>query len=160
MSAPFSPREIFAALERHGVDYVTIGGFALIAHGVVRATIDVDVIPAPDRSNRERLADALNDLGAKPDGEPATRIDADLLGRNANMRFQTDRGQVDVLAAEQYAERFGALRERAVRAGADGVTVTVVARDDLVALKAGSGRDRDLRDIGDLLSLDPADELP
>ncbi len=154
MNAPFRPREIFQALERHGVDYVTVGGFAVVAHGAVRATADVDIIPGRERSNLVRLAEALADLGAIADGEPATAVDGELLSRDANMRFQTSRGQVDVLARADFAERYPGLRKRAIRAVAADVTVTVVSRDDLLALKAATGRDRDLLDIGDLLELE------
>lgn len=158
MTAPFRPREIFAALEEHEVEYVAIGGFALIAHGVLKTTADVDLIPEPSRANLERLAAALSALEAAPDGEPGTEIGPALLARDANMRFQTSAGQVDVLHARQYAERYAGLRARAIFARAEGVEVTVVGRDDLIALKAGSGRDRDLVDIGDLLAME--DEPP
>jgi hypothetical protein len=32
----------------HAVDYVIVGGLALQAHGHVRTTVDVDVLPRPD----------------------------------------------------------------------------------------------------------------
>jgi len=91
-SASFDPREIFAALIGHQVAFVTVGAFALVAHGVVRATGDVDVVPESAAGNRERLAQALAALEAVPDGEPGTPVDAALLARDANMRFQTRHG--------------------------------------------------------------------
>jgi hypothetical protein len=36
----------------------------------------------------------------------------------------------------------------------EGTSVRVASRNDLIRLKAGSGRDRDLLDIGDLLALE------
>ena len=45
-------------------------------------------------------------------------------------------------------------------ADAAGLAIPVVGREDLIALKAAAGRDKDVRDIGDLLALDvrsPAD---
>ena len=60
----FSPQKIFAALDRHGVDYVTIGGIAANAHGSRRLTLGVDIVPAPEEPNYERLAAALEELGA------------------------------------------------------------------------------------------------
>ena len=150
----FDPDRIFAALRDARVNYVTVGGFALIAHGVVRATEDVDIVPAPDADNLARLADALAALGAAPHGEPATAVTAGLLGRAANMRFDTGAGQVDVLAATQYRALFAELQARALTVDVDGVPVVVVSRNDLIRLKAGTGRDRDLVDIGDLLALE------
>jgi hypothetical protein len=150
----FAPEAIFSALAKAQVDYVTVGGFAVMAHGVVRATVDVDIVPAPDRDNQERLAAALAELAAHPHGEPDTRVDAALLGREANMRFVSAAGQVDVLSAPQYRRLFDDLRARAIVVDVDGITLTVASRNDLIRLKAGTGRDRDLLDIGDLLALD------
>lgn len=83
----FAPEEIFAALAAAGVDYVTVGGFAVIAHGVVRATVDVDIVPSPEPSNALRMSEALVRLDAHPAGEPELAVTADLLARDANTRF-------------------------------------------------------------------------
>ena len=159
MTPPFRPGEIFAALERQGVDYVTVGGFALIAHGVVRATLDVDVIPARDGPNLERLLQTLDDLAAVPAGEPDTAVELALLERDANMRFATRFGQLDLLLAHHWDDRYGALRAAAVRAKAAGIEITIAGREDLIRLKSATGRDRDLLDIGDLLAIHP-DSMP
>ncbi len=42
-----------------GIDYVVVGGLAVIAHGVQRFTNDLDICPAPDPANLERLASML-----------------------------------------------------------------------------------------------------
>lgn len=54
------PTKVFETLNRHGVDYVVIGGFAVIAHGHVRATKDVNLIASDARENLERFAAALD----------------------------------------------------------------------------------------------------
>lgn len=122
----FSPQEIFAALDRHGVDYVTIGGVAANAHGSRRLTLDVDIVPAPEESNYERLAAALDELGA-----PAT---ADL----------------NVLNGAPGAAPYEDLRKRAVEVQVRGTPVRIASLDDLIAMKRASGRDKDLRDIAEL----------
>jgi hypothetical protein len=43
----FAPDELIAALSDGGVEYVLIGGLAVGAHGLPRATKDVDIVPAP-----------------------------------------------------------------------------------------------------------------
>ena len=148
------PADVFAALRDARVDYVTVGGIAVVAHGVVRATIDVDIVPSPNAENRERLAAALGALGAQPAGAPGITITRELLARDANMRFDTDAGQVDVLSAKQYRRLYPDLRARALEVEVDGVPIVVASRNDLIRLKAATGRDRDLLDIGDLLALD------
>jgi hypothetical protein len=150
----FDPARIFAALHAERVGYVAVGGIAVIAHGVVRATVDVDVVPSPDQEDLARLAVAIRSLEGVPHGEPATPVTAELLGRDANMRFDTAVGQLDVLSAEPYRRLYPDLRARAAVVDLDGVEIVVASRNDLIRLKAGTGRDRDLLDIGDLLALD------
>jgi hypothetical protein len=120
----------------------------------VRATEDVDIIPGPSADNLARLVVAFQGLRAVPDGEPKTTVTVELLDHDANMRFQSDAGQIDVLAAGQYRALFDELRGRAVTVEVDGVPIVVVSRNDLIRLKAGTGRDRDVLDIGDLLALE------
>jgi predicted nucleotidyltransferase len=89
-----------------------------------------------------------------PHGEPETAVTPELLARDANMRFDTDAGQLDVLTSELYRRLYPELRTRAVVVDLDGVEIVVVSRNDLIRLKAGTGRDRDVLDIGDLLALE------
>ena len=150
----FDPERVFTALADHGVGYVAVGGLAVAAHGVVRATEDVDVIPDPDPANLERLAAAINELDGAPYGEPGTAVDAALLSRDANMRFVTAAAQLDVLLADPYRRRYPELFARSELFKLGRAEIRVPSRADLILLKAGSGRDRDLLDIGDLLALD------
>ena len=121
---------------------------------MVRATLDVDLLPDPARMNLDRLADAIAALGGAPYGEPETEVTGELLGREANMRFDTSAGQIDVLSSDAYRRLYPELRSRSLLVSLDDVELRVVSRNDLIRLKAGTGRDRDLVDIGDLLALD------
>jgi predicted nucleotidyltransferase len=44
-------RGILVELSREGVEFLVIGGVAVGFHGYVRATKDVDIVPAPDPAN-------------------------------------------------------------------------------------------------------------
>jgi hypothetical protein len=59
------PAIVFAALARHGVEFVLVGGLASQAHGATRLTEDLDLCPAWTSENLERVAGALKDLGAR-----------------------------------------------------------------------------------------------
>jgi hypothetical protein len=61
----FDPESLLAVLERHGVAYVLVGGYAARLHGSLRPTSDVDVTPATTEENLARLAAALTELGAR-----------------------------------------------------------------------------------------------
>ncbi|MFC7571771.1 nucleotidyltransferase domain-containing protein [Klenkia terrae] len=72
----FDAEPILAVLDRHGVEYVIVGGYAARVHGSTRPTRDVDVTPATTQENLDRLAAALRELDARirtdavPDGLP------------------------------------------------------------------------------------------
>jgi hypothetical protein len=140
----FSPQEIFAALHRHGVDYVTIGGVAANAHGSRRLTLDVDIVPAPDESNYGRLAAALDELDA-----PALAVDSGLARANV-LKLATAVGDLDVLNGAPGAPPYEDLRKRAVEVAVRGTPVRIASLDDLIAMKRASGRPQDLRDIAEL----------
>lgn len=142
--------EIFAALARHRVEYVLIGGLAVQAHGHVRTTQDADLVPAPGPATRVRLAAALGELGARPAGEPEVPPDWSLaaaLGVAGTLSLDTDAGGVDVHREPPGAAPFPALRERATVLEVAEVPVVVAGRDDLIAMKRASGRPIDRGDV-------------
>ena len=52
----------FAAMQKHNVRYMLIGGVALIFHGVERTTHDMDIWLAPTNINRDLFYNVLLDL--------------------------------------------------------------------------------------------------
>jgi hypothetical protein len=57
---------MLTTLDRHAVAYVVIGGMAAAMWGAdLPRTTDVDIVPAPEHDNLERLAAALAELGAR-----------------------------------------------------------------------------------------------
>ncbi len=160
--AAFSPQAIFAALQRHDVDYVAIGGIAANAHGSRRLTLDVDIVPAPEESNYDRLAAALDELSA-----PEVAVDSSFreldprdsfdLARATILKLPTAAGDLDVLNRAVGAPPYGDLRRRAIEVEVRGASVRIASLDDLIAMKRASGRPQDLRDIAELTDID---ELP
>jgi len=58
----FDLRAMLESLHEAGVDFVVIGGVAVGAHGFIRGTEDLDVVPDPDPDNLSRLSVALDKL--------------------------------------------------------------------------------------------------
>ena len=52
-------RRVLAAFERHRVRYALVGSMAMAAHGLARATEDIDFFVAPDEENIQRVRQAL-----------------------------------------------------------------------------------------------------
>jgi hypothetical protein len=91
----FEPDRLVAALNAAQIEYVIVGGLAVGAHGVVRATRDLDLVAAPDQRNMDRLAECLQALGGEHpiDG----RLTGAALARPASFKLQTKHGEVQVL---------------------------------------------------------------
>ena len=161
---------IVAALDRHGVAYLLIGGLAATLYGAERVTQDIDVLPRTDAENLSRLAAALRDLGAflrvggLSDEEARALpvvIDGQSLAATEVSTWRTHAGDVDVLAAirGERGERrqFADLLDRSSETVLTGVAVGVSSLQDIVESKRFAGRDRDheaLPEIGRLLEHD------
>lgn len=58
----FDPIKLIEVLNRHGVEYVVIGGVGARLQGSPHQTRDLDVAAMQAVANLRRLADALNEL--------------------------------------------------------------------------------------------------
>jgi hypothetical protein len=156
---PLDPVRIFEALERHQVEYLTIGGVAVNAHGHVRNTRDVDILVEWNAPNMRRLAAALADLDASRFGVDADLLDVDPLDPNdllngGNFTLRTAAGGLDLFDPDEIpgGRPYDEMRPRAMEAIVEGIGIRAVGFDDLIRLKRESGRDRDLEDIATLLA--------
>lgn len=155
---PLDLVEIVAALERHGVDCVLIGGFAALVRGLPLPTYDLDVMISPRRANRERLLAAMSDLEAvalpdEPEGQDAGSAEQ-ALARNVDVSFFTPCGYLDVVACPAGIRDYADLHRDATRVelGA-GVEGTVASLRDVIRSKLAAGRDRDTAKLPALKAL-------
>lgn len=145
---------ILEQLDQASVEYIVIGGVAVGFHGYVRATKDLDIVPAPTRPNLERLVGVLRALGAELDGagdfdiaELPDPLDPDTLALGGNWVLQTRLGRFDVMQWLGDTELWGMLSPGAVEVDMEGRLVKVAGYDDLVALKRQASRPSDLEDL-------------
>lgn len=142
------------SLARGGVDYIVIGGVAVGVHGYVRMTMDLDVVPAPDRRNLERLVAELSRLeGTLPGAgdrafDPAT--DARGLRRGGNLTLDTPRGGIDIVQRLPGVPPYTALAADAEAVSLDGLPVHVCSLAHLRAMKAAADRPQDRADLAAL----------
>lgn len=153
------PLELLRTLADHAVEFVVIGGFSLAAHGYVRGTKDLDVVPRPEPANLGRLARALEALDAErletTDFEPKElelQPDATGLAVGGNWTLRTRFGRLDVMQHVPGVRDYERLRARAVETEVPGLDAAPLfaGLDDLIAMKRAAGRDQDLLDIAEL----------
>ena len=150
MTVPtFEPEQLVAALNAAGVAYVIVGGIAVAAHGVVRATADLDLVPEPSAKNLDLLARTLADLGAEHPVDDV--LTGESLALPVSFKLRTRYGDVQVLNRMPAVPSYEHLRENAilVELGPD-VRAVVCSLADLRAMKLASGRPRDLVDVAEL----------
>ena len=137
----FAPERIVAELNAGDVAYVVVGGLALAAHGVVRASDDLDLVPEPTAENRDRLIAALAGLGASIETTGA---------RPGFLPLRSCHGDVHVLDRVASAPLYDGLTARAVSVDVAGAPVPCCSLSDLRAMKLASSRPRDLVDVAEL----------
>jgi len=148
---------LIAALRTAGVDFVAIGGIAVAAHRVIRATEDLDVVPDPVHSNLDSLANALVELDARLVLDPDRGIDAEIraaLYRGRNLTVTTSRGDLDVVQRLPGVPSFAALDADSWEASILGVPFRVCSRAHLVDMKRARGSALDHEDAARLLESD------
>lgn len=153
------PRHIFEVLARHGIDFVVIGGVAVIGHGSTRTTQDVDFVASTDADNLARLEAALRELGAELWGVDAhllgIELDARTLAEGGNFTLVTRAGGLDFFNEVPGGAPYEQVRERSVLVDlGDGLEIRVAGISDLIAMKRAAGRPRDLQDIATLTHIE------
>jgi hypothetical protein len=146
--AEFDPRRIVHALADHGVDFVVIGASAALLQGVpLPKTLDFDITAAVTERNRQRLASALLELGARlrlPGDEGLeVPLDARMLRSVSVVTLLTDAGPFDLLFAPSGAPPYEELKARSVEVREYGLVIRVAAVEDLVSMKRAAGREKD-----------------
>jgi hypothetical protein len=154
--------EVLDALNRARVRYLVVGGVAVVLHGHLRTTADLDLVIQLERDNVLRAMSALRGLQYRPRAPVAADAFAE---RETREEWIREKGlavfslwspahptlEVDIFVAEPFD--FDAVHARAIRVPLEKCEVTVIAVEDLIDLKRQVGRPRDQEDIAALESL-------
>ena len=155
---------VVKALNAAKVQYIIVGGVAVVAHGYERFTRDLDLVIGLERENITRGLKTLIGIGYKPRipvtpeqfADPALRKEWRHDKNMVVLQLWSDehkRTPIDVFVYEPFD--FEKEFARAVRQAVLGnVTAPVLHRETLIALKKSAGRSQDLADIEKLEKLD------
>ena len=138
---------LIKSMEDEGVEYILIGGYAIILHGFLRATQDVDFFVNPSEENLNKLRKALKSV-YKDDA--IDEITSKELMQYAVIRYGTEDGfSIDLIARIGEAFQFSDLQyEKKV---INGISLKIATAQTLYKLKKNTYREIDQMDIQFLL---------
>ncbi len=154
--------EVFEALNKGKVRYLVVGGVALVLHGVVRLTVDLDLFLDMTPKNLTKFIKIMGSLRYKP-RLPVKALDfADVKKRERwvkekNMKVfsfihsKDSYKMVDAFAEEPISFKIAYDSKKMIKAG--NIQIPVISIDDLIKLKKSSGRPQDLEDVKTLIKL-------
>jgi len=135
-------RELLALFNKHEVDYVIVGAYALGFHGVPRYTGDLDILVKPQPANAGRIIQALHEFGFGSVG--LTAADFELEGKVVQLGFPPVR--IDIMTSITGVS-WEQARSGRMKGSFGDVTVPYIGRDDFISNKRALGRKRDLADL-------------
>jgi len=134
--------KVLKAMEDEGVDYILIGGFAVILHGLPRFTMDMDFFIQMVEQNVQKLRKALYSTFGDSDIEEIT---FDELAKYPVIRYGTPNGfHIDIMAQLVEAAKYEDLEYEIMEI--QGQKIRVATTETLLKLKEGSIRPEDKGD--------------
>ena len=138
-------KEFIELLSKNNVRYIVIGGYAVVYHGYVRSTNDIDIWIDLRKDNIKKVIKALDEFGFSslniketdfaPDqiiqlGYPPHRID--LITTPAGIEFET-------------------CYESKEQVVIDNTAINIIDLENLIKAKKATNRTRDLADVEELM---------
>lgn len=135
-------RDLLALFDKHAVEYLIVGGYALAFHGAPRFTGDLDIFVGPDAENAEHILAALDEFGFGSLDLEAT----DFTAPNNVVQLGVPPVRIDLITSISGVSWRQAYASRV--AGSYGaLPVFFIGRDTFIANKRATNRIKDLADI-------------
>jgi predicted nucleotidyltransferase len=145
--------KLFAA---HDVQFVLIGGQALVAHGSAYVTYDTDICYQRTPVNLAALVAAFATihpyLRGVPPGLPFC-FDVPTIEAGLNFTLDTDYGKIDILGEVSGVGSYDQVLAQSVEKTIYGSSVRILSLDGLIAAKKAAGRTKDQLHLLELLEL-------
>lgn len=142
-------------LLENNIDFVLIGGYAAVVHGVSQVTHDLDICSVITPESLIHLRAALADLAPKhrmnPNFQPSLNEyppEGQILD---NYYLRTNAGVLDILKEVAPAGSFEEIKKRAIEVQVFGYKCKVISIDDLIAIKSVMKRPKDQATLAELL---------
>ena len=149
-------RQIAELLQRHGVEYLIIGGQAAQFMGSTRITYDTDLCYRRTPDNLKRLAAALKEISISLRGAPKDlpfRADERTLQSGLNFTFDSSVGPLDLLGEVEPIGTYERLAANAETYELWNLRMRTLSLEDLMRIKKHVGRPKDLELLNELMAI-------
>ncbi len=138
-------KELLSLFEKYNVQYLIVGGYAVMRYTEPRFTKDLDLLISVETKNATAVYKALKEFGAPLSG--LTESDFSQEGYFYQMGQPPIR--VDILMSVP-GVKFDEAWSRCEQLTIDGIDMKFISKEDLIESKKASGRLQDLIDIENL----------
>jgi predicted nucleotidyltransferase len=148
--------EFIEILNKAGVEYVVIGGVAMVAHGSARATFDLDLCYRRSIQNIETLCRAIQPFRPRLRGAPSDlpfQFDTRTVRAGLNFTLATDIGDIDLLGEVAGLGLYDAVFAASQVKQVSGTECRILSLDGLIRAKRAAGRKKDLEALKELQGL-------
>ena len=142
--------EVVDTLEKNRIKYALVGGYALALHGVVRATIDVDLVVQINKTQLKSVEAAMSMIGLQSrlpiNAEDIFNFREEYI-KNKNMiawsfvSYADPAKMVDIIITENLKEF------NVKKVSVKGRKISLASLEDLLRMKTGTGRQKDALDV-------------
>jgi len=134
---------VFRSLFKFEVEYVLIGGYAVVLYGFPRGTNDIDIFVNPSDKNIRLLQDALFDVFKD---ESISEITLPELIKYPVIRYGTPNGfNIDILIGLGEKFSYNDLDYKIIEI--EGIKIRIAVPETLIMLKENTLREQDKTDI-------------
>ncbi len=150
---PSDFQRILSHLHAEAVEFVVVGGMAMVSHGSAYITDDLDVCYRRTGENLPRLVRAVAPLRPRLRGAPPDLPflwDERTLRAGLNFTFVTEAGNFDLLGEVKGVGDYDAMLPHAERMDIEGHPTLVMSIDQLIQSKRAAGRRKDLLHLDEL----------
>ena len=138
-------KDFIVLLNKHEIEYLLIGGYAVIYYKVQRYTRDIDFFIRPVKSNAEKMLVVMQEFGMGSHGLTADDFLDDLI---IQIGFKPNR--IDILKSVSGIDFLECYENREVATLEDGTQINIINKADLIKSKLAAGRDKDKYDVSEL----------
>ena len=133
-------------LKKHEVEYLLVGGYAVVYYGYPRATNDIDFWIATNSTNASKMVKVLHEFGFDKGVDEALFLETHKMTRLGHPPIRIE------ILTQIDGVNFSDCYHRRLFTTIDGIEINIIGLEDLKKNKKASGRYKDLSDLENLTS--------